>query len=194
MLTLRKLPKNINFKYRRSEEKIKTLWQADKDFINLKQQTIDLATYVRPWRRLLGSSTHRARERRGRNNEQGKNHQCGWSWSGWSCKVYCRRQREARRHATHHEITTSMVPWLKTTTGNTSSKLTSIQRHYRTHTTCWRDRTSTRSQDKHIHPRLECHSTLWEKKMGKLSPTMKQNVHHAADVVATITECQMLCY
>jgi hypothetical protein len=45
VLTLRKLLKNINFNYRRSEEPIKTLWQADKDFINLKQQKMDLTTY-----------------------------------------------------------------------------------------------------------------------------------------------------
>ena len=45
VMTLRKLLKNTNFSYRRSEEPIKTLWQADKDFINLKQQKMDLTTY-----------------------------------------------------------------------------------------------------------------------------------------------------
>ena len=45
VLTLRKLLKNINFNYRRSEKPIKTLWQADKEFVNLKQPTIDLTTY-----------------------------------------------------------------------------------------------------------------------------------------------------
>ena len=44
MLTLRKLFKNINFNYRRSEE-LKTLWQADKDFINPKQHKMDLTTH-----------------------------------------------------------------------------------------------------------------------------------------------------
>ena len=35
MLTLKNLLKNMNFNnYRRKEEPIKTLWQADKDFIN----------------------------------------------------------------------------------------------------------------------------------------------------------------
>ena len=45
VLTLRKLLKNINFNYRRSEEPIKTLWQAHNDFINLKHQEMDLTTY-----------------------------------------------------------------------------------------------------------------------------------------------------
>ena len=35
MLTLGKLLTNIGFNYRRSDEPIKTLWQADKDFIHL---------------------------------------------------------------------------------------------------------------------------------------------------------------
>ena len=35
VLTLRKLLKNINFNYRRSKEPIKTLLQANEDFINL---------------------------------------------------------------------------------------------------------------------------------------------------------------
>ena len=37
LMAMRKLPRNINFNYRRSKEAIKSLWQADKDFINLKQ-------------------------------------------------------------------------------------------------------------------------------------------------------------
>ena len=45
MLTLRKLLKNINLNYRTSEEPIKTLWQVNKDFINLKQYKMDLITY-----------------------------------------------------------------------------------------------------------------------------------------------------
>ena len=45
MLTQRKLLKNINFNYRRSEEPLKTLWQTNKDFINLKQQKMDPTTY-----------------------------------------------------------------------------------------------------------------------------------------------------
>ena len=44
VLKLRKLTKNINFNYRRREDPIKTLWEADKDFINLKQQAMDLTT------------------------------------------------------------------------------------------------------------------------------------------------------
>ena len=45
VLKLRKILKNINFNYKRSEEPIKTLWQADKDFINLRQHKMDLTTY-----------------------------------------------------------------------------------------------------------------------------------------------------
>ena len=45
VLTLRMLLKNTNFNFRRSKEPIKTLWQADKDFINLKQQNMYLTTY-----------------------------------------------------------------------------------------------------------------------------------------------------
>ena len=47
VLMLRKLLNNINFNYRRSEEPIKTIWQAADDFINLKQQKMDLATYFK---------------------------------------------------------------------------------------------------------------------------------------------------
>ena len=45
MLTLRKLLRNINFSYRRSKELTKTLFLADKDFIKLKKEKIDLTTY-----------------------------------------------------------------------------------------------------------------------------------------------------
>ena len=45
MLTLGKLLKNINFNYRRSEEPIRTLLQANKDFINLKQQKMNPTAY-----------------------------------------------------------------------------------------------------------------------------------------------------
>ena len=45
VLTLRKLLKNINFNYRRSKEPIKAMWQADEDFVDLKQQKMDLTTY-----------------------------------------------------------------------------------------------------------------------------------------------------
>ena len=36
VLKLRKLTKNITFYYRRSNEPVKTLCQAEKDFINMK--------------------------------------------------------------------------------------------------------------------------------------------------------------
>ena len=45
MLTLIKLLKNTNFNYRRSEEPIKTLSQANTDFMNLTQQKMDLTTH-----------------------------------------------------------------------------------------------------------------------------------------------------
>ena len=45
LLTLRKLPNNVSFNCRRSGKSIKTLWQANNDFINLKQHKIDLTTY-----------------------------------------------------------------------------------------------------------------------------------------------------
>ena len=45
-MRLGKLLKNINFNYRRREEPIKTLWQEDKDFIHLKQQKMNLTTYL----------------------------------------------------------------------------------------------------------------------------------------------------
>ena len=50
VLMLRKLLKNTNFNYRRSEEPIKTLWQATKDFIHLKQQKMDLTTYFKKFK------------------------------------------------------------------------------------------------------------------------------------------------
>ena len=50
VLTLRKLLKNINFNYRRSNEPIKAPWQVDKDFINLKQQNIDFTTYFKKFK------------------------------------------------------------------------------------------------------------------------------------------------
>ena len=50
MLTLRKLFKKTNFNYRRSKEPIKTLWQANKYFINLKQHKTDLTTYVKQFK------------------------------------------------------------------------------------------------------------------------------------------------
>ena len=50
VLTLRKLLKNINFNYRRSEEPIKTLWQANKYCINPKQQKMDLTTYSKKFK------------------------------------------------------------------------------------------------------------------------------------------------
>ena len=37
VLKLRKLLKNISFNYKRGEEPITTLWQVDKDVINLRQ-------------------------------------------------------------------------------------------------------------------------------------------------------------
>ena len=40
-----KATKNINFNYRRSEETIKTLWQANKAFINTKQHKMNPTTY-----------------------------------------------------------------------------------------------------------------------------------------------------
>ena len=45
MMIMMMMLKNINFNYRRSEEPTKTLWQADMDFINLKQHKSNLTTY-----------------------------------------------------------------------------------------------------------------------------------------------------
>ena len=42
VIKLRKILKNVNFNYKRSEEPIKTLWQANKDLINLRQNKLDL--------------------------------------------------------------------------------------------------------------------------------------------------------
>jgi hypothetical protein len=47
VLKLRKLPNNINFNYKRSEDPINTLWQADNDFINLHQHKIGITTYFK---------------------------------------------------------------------------------------------------------------------------------------------------
>ena len=45
VIKLRKLLKTINFNYKKSEEPIKTLWQANKDYINLQQNKIDVTKY-----------------------------------------------------------------------------------------------------------------------------------------------------
>ena len=45
VIKLRKMLKNVNFNYKKSEEPIKTLWQANKDLINLRQHTLDLPEY-----------------------------------------------------------------------------------------------------------------------------------------------------
>ena len=63
VLTLRKLLKNINFNYRRSEEPIKTLWQANKNLINLKQQKMDLTTNFKKFKamkKVVEELTHSA--------------------------------------------------------------------------------------------------------------------------------------
>ena len=50
VLTPRKLPKNINFNYRRNKEPVKTLWQANKDFINQKKQKMNFITYFEKYK------------------------------------------------------------------------------------------------------------------------------------------------
>ena len=42
VIKLRKMLKHVNFDYKKSEEPIKTLWQANKDLINLRQHKLDL--------------------------------------------------------------------------------------------------------------------------------------------------------
>ena len=85
-------------------------------------------------------------------------------------------------------ITTSTTPWSMITTGDTSAELKSIRRHCRTPTTYWRDRTDTRSRDRNTHPRLECHSTLWEKRVWKLLSMTEQSIYHAVDVVTSTNQ------
>ena len=53
VLKLKKLLKNINFNYKRSKELIKTLWQADKYFIILKQHKMDLTSYFKQFKAIL---------------------------------------------------------------------------------------------------------------------------------------------
>ena len=45
MLKVQKLIKNINFNYKMSEEPIKTLWQADNNFTNLRQHKMNPTIY-----------------------------------------------------------------------------------------------------------------------------------------------------
>ena len=63
VLTRRKLPKNINFNHRSNKETIKTLWQADKDFINLKQHKMDFTMYCEKFKamkKVVGELNHTA--------------------------------------------------------------------------------------------------------------------------------------
>ena len=45
IVKLQKMLKNINFNYKKSEEPIKTLFQAEKDFINMRQHKMDVTEY-----------------------------------------------------------------------------------------------------------------------------------------------------
>ena len=52
MIKLRKMLKNVNFNYKKSKEPIKTLWQANKYLINLRQHKLDLPKYYQKFKSL----------------------------------------------------------------------------------------------------------------------------------------------
>lgn len=52
VVKLRKLLKNINFNYKKSEEPIKTLCQANKDLTNMRQYKMDLTEYDQKFKSL----------------------------------------------------------------------------------------------------------------------------------------------
>ena len=52
VITLRTLLKNVNFDYKKTEEPIKTLWQAEKDLINMRQYKMDLTDYYNKFKSL----------------------------------------------------------------------------------------------------------------------------------------------
>ena len=52
VIALRKILKAINFNYKKSEEPIKTLWQANKDLFNMRQYKMDLQEYYEKFKAL----------------------------------------------------------------------------------------------------------------------------------------------
>ena len=52
VIALRKILKAVNFNYRKSEEPIKTLWQANKDLVNMRQYKMDLQEYYEKFKSL----------------------------------------------------------------------------------------------------------------------------------------------
>ena len=52
VIKLRKILKNVNFSYKKSKEPFKTLWQANKDFMNMKQHRSDVTEYYEKFKTL----------------------------------------------------------------------------------------------------------------------------------------------
>ena len=71
VLKLRNILRVVTFHYRKSEEPIKTLWKANKDFLNLCQHRMDITDYYKKFTDMKNLEDEMAGEEEGTYNHSG---------------------------------------------------------------------------------------------------------------------------